>query len=251
MLLREFSAWMLRYRRTWRSTIVVSVANPLLFLLAIGAGLGRLVAPEALDGMTYLEFFAPGMLAAAAMQNAYIESAFRVNGALRRDRSYVVAAATPLEPRDIMAGHLLFITFRIASSALAFAVVMVAFGASRSPMVVLTVPAALLTGLAFATPLAAWAVTVEKFGTLNAVFRFVLMPMYLLSGTFFTLDSLPAWLHTAAYALPLWHGVDLCRTLSLGTATLAGSLVHVAYLGAFAAGGVAVALVTYRRHLHY
>ncbi|WP_405141003.1 ABC transporter permease [Sphaerisporangium sp. NBC_01403] len=251
MFLREFSAWMLRYRRTWRSTIVVSVANPLLFLLAIGAGLGRLVSPESLDGMSYLEFFAPGMLAAAAMQNAYIESAFRVNSALRRERGYVVAAATPLEPRDIMAGHLLFMAFRVASSALAFAVVMVAFGASRSPLVVLTVPAALLTGMAFATPLAAWAVTVERFATLNTIFRFVLMPMYLLSGTFFTLDALPEWLRPVAYVLPLWHGVDLCRTLSLGTATPVASLIHVAYLTALAGGGVAAALVTYRRHLHF
>jgi lipooligosaccharide transport system permease protein len=251
MFLREFSAWMCRYRRTWRSTIVVSVANPLLFLAAIGAGLGRLVDPASLDGVSYLQFFAPGILAAAAMQNAYIESAFTVFGALRRDRGYLVAAATPLEPRDIMAGHLLFIAFRIVTSALAFAVVMAAFGATRSPWAVLTVPAALLTGLAFATPLAAWAVTVDKFATLNTVFRFVLMPMYLLSGTFFTLNAIPAWMRPVAYVLPLWHGVDLCRTLSLGTATLTTSLVHVGYLTVLAVGGVAVALVTYRRHLHF
>ncbi|MCW2879080.1 MAG: Transport permease protein [Sphaerisporangium sp.] len=251
MFLREFSAWMRRYRRTWRSTIVVSVANPLLFLLAIGAGLGRLVDPASLNGVSYLAFFAPGMLAAAAMQNAYIESAFVVHSALHRERGYVVAAATPLEPRDIMGGHLLFIAFRIATSALAFTVVMVAFGAARSPWVVLAVPAALLTGLAFATPLAAWAVTVERFATLNTVFRFVLMPMYLLSGTFFTLDAVPGWLRPVAYVLPLWHGVDLCRTLSLGTATPLTSLIHVGYLTVLAVGGVAAALVTYRRHLHF
>ncbi|RCG32394.1 hypothetical protein DQ384_05910 [Sphaerisporangium album] len=250
MFLREFAARMLRYRRTWRGTVVLSVANPLLFLLAIGAGLGRLVDPASLNGIDYLEFFAPGMLAAAAMQNAFVESSFAVYSSLRRDRAYLVAAATPLEPRDILAGHLLFIAFRVASSALAFAVVMVAFGAVRSPWVVLTVPAALLTGMAFAAPLAAWTVTVGEFGRLNTVFRFVMMPMYLFAGTFFDLATLPEWLRPVAYVLPLWHGVDLCRTLSLGTATLGTSLVHVGYLVVLTAAGVVAALFTYRRHIH-
>ncbi|MDP9849854.1 ABC transporter permease [Streptosporangium lutulentum] len=250
MFLREFSSWMLRYRRTWKSTIVISVANPLLFLVAIGAGLGQLVDPSSLGGLTYLEFFAPGILAAAAMQNAYIEAAFVVHGSLRQDKSYLVAAATPLEPRDIMAGHMLFMAFRIGTSALAFAAVMAALGATRSPWAVLTVPAALLTGMAFAAPLAAWTVTVGRFGALNTVFRFVLMPMYLFSGTFFGIETLPDWLRPLAYVLPLWHGVDLCRTLSLGTATLLTSAIHVGYLAALTAGGVAVALVTYRRHIH-
>src|SRR3954465_4456922 len=118
MFLREFSSWMLRYRRTWKGTIVISVANPLLFLVAIGAGLGRLVDSSSLGGLTYLEFFAPGLIAAAAMQNAYIEGAFAVHGSLRRGQGYAVAAATPLEPRDIMAGHMLFMAFRIGTSAL-------------------------------------------------------------------------------------------------------------------------------------
>ncbi|AWS46079.1 ABC transporter permease [Streptosporangium sp. 'caverna'] len=250
MFLREFSSWMLRYRRTWKGTIVISVANPLLFLIAIGAGLGQLVDPSSLGGLTYLEFFAPGIIAAAAMQNAYIEGAFAVHGSLRRGQGYAVAAATPLEPRDIMAGHMLFMAFRIGTSALAFAVVMMALGATRSPWAVLTVPAALLTGMAFAAPLAAWTVTVDKFDTLNKVFRFVLMPMYLFSGTFFSIETLPDWLRPLAYVLPLWHGVDLCRTLSLGTATLLTSAIHVGYLGALTAAGVAAALVTYRRHIH-
>ena len=74
---REFTYWLLQYKRTWRGTIVISVANPLLFLLGIGAGLGHLVdrhAPAQIAGVSYLAFFAPGMLAAAAMQTGFIES---------------------------------------------------------------------------------------------------------------------------------------------------------------------------------
>ena len=112
---REFTYWLLRYRRTWRGSIVISVANPLLFLLGIGAGLGHLVdrhAPAQIAGVSYLAFFAPGMLAAAAMQTGFIESAGRVAMAAGFDGSYRAATTTPLTPAQIMAGHLLFIAFR-------------------------------------------------------------------------------------------------------------------------------------------
>jgi lipooligosaccharide transport system permease protein len=84
---REYDYWWRQYKRRWRGTIVVSVANPILFLIAIGAGIGRLVAPStdspaaaALGGVTYLAFFAPGMLAAASMQNGIIEGLQVVRG---------------------------------------------------------------------------------------------------------------------------------------------------------------------------
>jgi lipooligosaccharide transport system permease protein len=160
-----------------------------------------------------------------------------------------VAAATPLEPRDIMAGHMLFMAFRIGTSALAFAAVMMALGATRSPWAVLTVPAALLTGMAFAAPLAAWTVTVDKFDTLNKVFRFVLMPMYLFAGTFFGIETLPDWLRPLAYVLPLWHGVDLCRAATLGVAPQWPIAAHLAYLAVWAAAGCWLAHRQFRRRL--
>lgn len=251
LAVREFGYWMLRYRRTWRGTIVISVANPLLFLVAIGVGLGSIVKPAATPGgVPYLDFFAPGMLAAAAMQNGVIESAFPVSRSKEASGSYPVAAATPLEPVDIMAGHLLFMALRIALSAVAFALVMVALGAARSPLVALTPLAALLTGLAFAAPVTAWAVTLTSTRPVLVAFKWVVMPLYLFSGTFFAVEQLPAWLRWVAYATPLWHGVDLCRTLSLGTATWGRSTVHVAYLLGLLVLGLLAARRTFPRHLH-
>ena len=176
---------------------------------------------------TYLAFFAPGMLAAASMQNGIVESAFPVSRSRMRDGGYRVAVATPLEPTDILFGHTLFMAVRIAMSAAAFLVVMVAMGAARSPLVVLTLPAALLTGLAFATPVAAWAVTLDSPDRVDGpvqvgghaavpVLRHVL-PRRADAGA----------LKWVAYASPLWHGVDLCRSLSLGTATWPLTAVHV------------------------
>jgi lipooligosaccharide transport system permease protein len=251
LALREFQYWLLRYRRTWRGTIVISVANPLLFLVAIGIGLGTIIRPASTPGgVPYLAFFAPGMLAASAMQNGVIESAFPISQAKRPGGSYQVATATPLEPSDIMVGHLLFMTLRVAMSAFIFAAVMVAFGAARSPLVVLTPFAAVLTALAFATPVMAWAVTLPNPRPVASAFKWVVMPLYLFSGTFFAVDQLPDWLRWLPYATPLWHGVQLCRTLSLGTATWAGSAVHLAYLVALTLIGLLAARRTYRRHLH-
>jgi len=125
---REWRYWWLQYRRRWRGSIVVSVANPVLFLIAIGAGVGRLVTPPAgSGGVTYLAFFAPGMLAAASMQNGIVESAFPVARGRMPDGSYRTAVASPLEPTDILLGHVVFMTVRIAMSAAAVLVVMVAF----------------------------------------------------------------------------------------------------------------------------
>ncbi|MFG1882543.1 ABC transporter permease [Micromonospora sp. NPDC049102] len=82
------------------------------------------------------------------------------------------------------------------------------------------------------------------------MFRFVIMPLYMFSGTFFAVSQLPEWIRPVSYLLPLWPGVELCRTVSLGTATIAGSSVHIVYLLALTIGGFLAAHVTYRRRLH-
>ncbi len=252
MALREFRYWWTRYLRTWRGTVVISVANPLLFLIAIGAGLGRLIHPGTggLDGVSYLAFFAPGMLAAASMQNGIIEGAFPVSQAKTFGGSYRVASASPLEPVDILAGHALFMALRIAMSATAFFVVMLAFGVARSPLAILALPAAVLTGFAFATPAAAWSVTLDGPDRIGTLFKWVVMPLYLFSGTFFPVAQLPLVLRLIAYVSPLWHGADLCRSLSLGTATWPLSIVHIGYLGAITVTGLWFARRTYQRNLH-
>ena len=252
MALRAYRYWTLRYRRTWRGTVVISIANPLLFLVAMGLGLGRLIGPgpAALGGVDYLAFFAPGILAAAAMQNGIIESAFPVAVNRGPGGAYPVAAGTPLEPEDILHGHLLFMATRVTLSASVFLAVLVAFGAARSPLVLLALPAAALTAMAFALPTAAWAVTLADVRPVNSIFKWVVMPLYLFSGTFFAVEQLPAIVRPLVYATPLWHGVDLCRSLSLGTLSGPLATVHIGYLTALCGLGYLAARRSYRRHLH-
>ncbi len=249
---REFRYWLTNYRRTWRGSIYTSILSPVLYLGAMGIGLGKLVDAHGtgrLGGVSYLAFLAPGLLAAAAMQAGIEESTYPVLGSVKWRGTYYAAAASPLRPADIFHGHLLFTAMRLAMNSAIFLVVMAAFGAITSPWVLAALPVAVLTGIAFAAPVEAWAITVTKDTSFALVFRFGMIPLFLFSGTFFPVTQLPAWIRPLAYATPLWHGVALCRSLSLGTATLGGTLVHVGYLAALAAVSIAVGQRTYRRRL--
>ncbi len=250
---REFRYWMTNYRRTWRGTVYSSVLNPLLYLGAIGIGLGTLVNKHGsakLGGISYLAFLAPGLLAAAAMETGIGESTYPVLGSVKWRRTYYAAASTPLRPADLFHGHLLFTTVRLVMNCAVFIAVMAAFGAARSAWVLAALPAAVLAGLAFATPIEAWAITVLKDTSFAMIFRFGMIPLFLFSGTFFPIGLLPAWARPIAYVTPLWHGVALCRSLSLGTATPGGTLLHVGYLAALAGAGMIVGNRTYRRRLY-
>ena len=131
-----------------------------------------------------------------------------------------------------------------------FLATMAAFGAAKSVWVLAALPVAVLTGLAFATPIEAFAITREKEQSFALVFRFGMIPLFLFSGTFFPLTQLPAWIRPVAYITPLWHGVQLCRSLSLGTAQLLPSIGHACYLLAVTAIGVYAGNLTYRRRLY-
>jgi lipooligosaccharide transport system permease protein len=251
-VLAEARYWLLRYRRTWRGTVVISIANPALFLAALGAGLGPLVdrhQSSYLHGVAYVAFLAPGLLAASMMQTAFVESAGPVSISARSGGAYRAALATPVEPRELYVGHLLFVAFRIGTSALAFVLVAWSFGALPAGHLPVVAGAALLTGLAFATPMAAWAVSVERTALLTGLFRFVVMPLYMFSGAFFAIAQLPAWLRSIVAATPLYHGVELCRSLSLGTATVGATTEHVGYLLALTVLGAIAGCRSYRRVL--
>jgi lipooligosaccharide transport system permease protein len=249
---RGFSYWLTNYRRTWRGSIYTSVLSPVLYLGAMGLGLGTLVDAHGtarLGGVSYLAFLAPGLLAAAAMQAGIEESTYPVLGSVKWRGTYYAAAASPLRPADIFHGHLMFTTMRLAMNSAIFLVVMAAFGAVTSPWTLAALPVAVLTGLAFAAPVEAWAITVTRDTSFALVFRFGMIPLFLFSGTFFPVTQLPAWIRPVAYVTPLWHGVALCRSLSLGTASVGGALVHAGYLVALTAASIAVGNWTYRRRL--
>jgi lipooligosaccharide transport system permease protein len=188
------------------------------------------------------------------MQTAIGESTYPVLGSVKWWRTYYAAVASPLSPFDVYLGQVWFIGLRILMNSAVFLGVMALFGAVHAagpggvgPL--LALPAAVLTGLAFAAPCVAWAVTQQQDTGFSLVFRFVMIPLFLFSGTFFPVSQLPAVIQPIAYATPLWHGVDLCRGLALGTATIGPVLLHVAYLSALVAACLRYGGRTFRRRL--
>jgi lipooligosaccharide transport system permease protein len=245
----------LSYRRVWRGSVFNSFLAPVMFLAAMGIGLGGFVdasgGEAALGGVPYLVFLAPGLLAATCMQTAAFESTFPILGGLVWNKVFHAMYATPVQPRDIALGNLLWIGLRITMVATMFTIVMVLFGAAQSPLVILAIPAAILTGLAFAAPIAAFSATQKTMDKFNALFRFGITPLFLFSGAFFPVERLPEFIQPIAWVTPLYHGVALARGLSLGSAfddPLAAA-IHVVVLLAFAIGGSAALVITMERRL--
>ena len=183
------------------------------------------------------------------MQIASFEASWPVLSAIKWDRQYHAMLATPLRVRDVMLGHQAFFAFRLILTATVYFVVIAAFGAIESPLGVLAIPVTVLVGLAFTAPIAAWAAHTQTEVSFIAIFRFVILPMFLFSGTFFPISSLPTALEVVAWFTPLWHGVTLCRDLTLGNVVSGTTSSHVAYLLAFVAAGLVAATFTYSRRL--
>jgi lipooligosaccharide transport system permease protein len=249
---RPLEFYFTQYRRVWRGTVISSVVTPIVYLLALGWGLGQFVGSGLTFGgesYDYLDLVAPGLLGATAMQIASFESSWPVLSAIKWDRQYHAMLASPLRIGDVVTGHQTWIALRMLSVSAVYTVVITAFGAVHSPLAILAVVAAGLVGMAFAAPIAAWGAYTETDSSFVAIFRFIIVPMFLFSGTFFPVTRLPTVLEAVAYLTPLWHGVDLCRQLTLGQVEIWNALAHTVALVAFLVLGLTLAKISYRRRL--
>jgi len=253
--LRVVETSLLAYRRQWKFTLATTLINPVFFLVGMGVGLGSLVdkgqgsGHASLGGVDYLTFLAPGLLAATVMQVAGAESTNPIMAKIKWDRGYEAMLATPMTVVDLVIGQLTWIALRLLQTSVVFLAVAGLFGALDSPLALLAVPAAVLTGMAMSSPICAWAATRENDYAMATVWRFVIMPMFLFSGTFFPVSQLPSGIRPIAYVTPLWHGVDLCRSFALGTAELWPVVGHIAYLAALFTVGYLLCCITFRRRL--
>jgi lipooligosaccharide transport system permease protein len=241
------------YRRTWRATITTAFLNPVFFLLSVGVLLGQLIDDDQaqLGGLTYVEFVAPGLLAATAMQMGANDAMWPVMAGIRWLRTYHAVLATPVRVGELVLGTMGWAAIRVFSAAVIFTAVAAVGGAVPSPLGILAPFAALLVGLAFNAPIAAFSASLEggDDGWFPALNRFVLIPMFLFAGTFFPVSQLPNWLEPVAWVTPLWNGVELCRMLTTGDVDALLAVVHVAYLLAFVVVGAYVAIRIHRRAL--
>jgi lipooligosaccharide transport system permease protein len=238
-VLAVFAYFFTVYRRTWRGSIIGRFLSPLFFLLAMGVGLGSLVNDRVggVDGLPYLQFVVPAIVATQTMWVAMGESTYQVLGYIKWNMGYHAMLASPMTVRDVLRGHFLAVAAHLTTATTIFMGVAALFGGFRSVAAVFCLPIAILTGMAFATPIFAFTARQEGDNGFNILFRWVVTPLMLFSGTFFPVDQLPGWMQPIAWVTPLWHGVEACRDVATGTVA-AGPLVgHVLVLALYVAVG--------------
>jgi lipooligosaccharide transport system permease protein len=177
------------------------------------------------------------------------ESTWQVLGRIKWDRGYHAMLATPLGVRDVLSGNLLAVTLHLLTATSIFMAIAALFGGFGSWLALFCLPIGVLTGLAFAVPIFAFTATQEGDSGFNILFRWVMTPLMLFSGTFFPITQLPAWMQPVAWATPLWHGVDASRQVSSGAVEPVTLVLHVLVLGAFVALGWILAVRTFTRRL--
>ncbi len=240
------------YRRTWRGSVFSTFLSPILYLAALGVGLGAFVDqsnPSGIEGVSYAMFLAPGILVATAMNTATGESTYPVMAGIRWLKTFVAMILSPLDARHVATGQLIWAGIRVTFGAIVFLGVMIAFELTDLAHAVLLVPVATLTGLAFAAPIQAFSAAQTNDAPFATLFRFVIMPMFIFSGTFFPISQLPELLQYVAYATPLWHAVSLSRGIALDVLEPGLAIVNVAYLTAFLVVGLVWSFRSFSKRL--
>lgn len=238
-----YAEQVLRVMKSYGWTIVMyGVGQPVAYLFAMGVGLATLVdtgGGGVFGGVSYLAFIAPALLISAAFMTAANEFTFPVMDGFKWRRVYYGPHASPLTPEQIAAGHIMAVTLRfLLQSAIYFAVVAL-FGASPSGWGWVSVLVATLAGLSFGLPLMAYAASIkEDKGQFAMVMRFIVTPLFLFSGTFFPLDSLPLVVRWIGWISPIWHGTELGRVFSYGhEEPPLLTILHIVFLVGLAVAG--------------
>ncbi|HZD22811.1 MAG TPA: ABC transporter permease, partial [Acidimicrobiia bacterium] len=203
---------------------------------------------------SYLTFVATGLMAAQSMQSGAGQGMWEVMAGVKWRKNYHGAITTPVSPTDIIWGRIIWSTIRLTLIVGVFAIISVLFGALEVRPALLAIPPAVFTGIAFSAVLTSWTVTVDAEESMANVFRFVIIPMFLFSGTFFPITQLPGYLQPVAYATPLFHGVEAVRKIALpdagaGVVTSMPLWIHIAYLVVMIAVGIVVGSRTLDRRL--
>ena len=216
---RQLDYWRVVYQRTWRASVVSSFVAPLLYVLAMGVLLGGFIEgdPKVLEGATsYFDFVVPGLIAAHAMQTAVGETTYPVMGMIKWQRIYDSMLATPLECRDLVAAHLSFVLFRLATTCGVYTLVLAPFGVYGSwwgPFAAFA--SQLLVGMAFAVWVYGFSTRLRSEEGYGVLFRLGVFPLFLFSGAFFPVRNLGDVGAAIARCTPLWQGVNLSRMFAL------------------------------------
>ena len=221
--MRNLSVW----RRYAAASAIGNFGEPLLYLIALGYGLGSVVPP--IDGQSYAEFLAPGLVVSTVMYTATFEGTFGAYTRLATQGTFDAMLATPITVPEIVAGEVIWGGLKSMFGATVVLTVVTVFGLVPSPLALGVVPLGFVAGLMFYAMALSMTGMSRSYEFFNYYFTLVVAPMYLFSGVFFPLDKAPGWAHALAQVLPLTHVVAISRACVRGTPS-STLLVHVAVL---------------------
>ncbi len=225
--LREISV----YRNFWKTILLSTALDPIIYLTAMGIGLGRFVGN--IEGVPYLVFIAPGLVASSAMMGATFETTWNTWMRIHEQRVYEAMMATPVNVEDVVAGELLWATTRSLIQSSIILLVLVVAGLVSGWGVLLIPAVAALTGFVFAIIGLSYNSRIQHMDLLSFYFTLFITPLFLFSGIFFPLTHLPDPVVWVANLTPLYHSVKVIRALAIGTVGT-GTLLHLMWLVGFA-----------------
>jgi len=234
------------WRKLMLASLLINFGEPFLYLLGLGYGLGNFIGE--MMHMPYLTFLASGILASSAMNIASFEGMYSVYTRMVPQRSYEAILATPMETADIIAGEMLWCATKAIINGAAILAVATLLGAVHSWQALWVLPIQFLVGLAFAGPALVMTALARGYDFFNYYVTLVVTPMFVLSGVFYPVTSLPEALQGIVQFLPLTHAVDLIRPLVAGLPPTHVAL-HLTVLAGYAVVGYVIAVRLIRRRL--
>ena len=227
------------FRKYWKSIMFPNFIEPLLYLAALGLGLGAFIQQGGINGQSYIQYIAPGLLASNAMFAASFESTFNTFIRLKIGRIYDAIVSTPVNAEDVVAGEYLWAGTRAALYGTAFLGVLTFLGFAlspeallvSSPWALLIPPVLLVVGVMFSVMGTLFTSLIESIDLYSYYFTLVVTPLFLFSGIFFPIEDFPSPVPEIAWFTPLYHAVNICRSLAIGPSP--GVLVDVAWVLVF------------------
>lgn len=228
VFLRNFRVFL----KTWKANLMFNFIEPVLYLWAMGFGLGVYVA--SVQGIPYVQYLAPGLIASSAMFATSLEMTYGSFARMTHEKTFQAMVATPVNMEDVVAGEILYGSFKSLLYGMVFLTVVWLFDLVRSPWVILVPVLLVVCGLIFSILSITWTSLAPDYDAFNYYFTLIITPMFLFSGIFFPLSGLPPLAQKIAWLTPLFHAVELSRSLVLGLVK-PGDLVHLVWLLVLAA----------------
>jgi lipooligosaccharide transport system permease protein len=226
---RAFRVWQRHakvYTKLYKSSIALNFVEPILYLAALGLGLGAFV--KEIRGVPYINFIAPGIIASSSMFAATYECSYGTFVRMTFQKTFDAILATPVNVDDLIAGELMWGATKSMLYGTIIMTVISLFGLVHSPLVVLVVPLLFMSGIIFAEISLMFVAIVPGIDSFNYFYTLLMTPMFLFSGIFFPIDTLPPVVSKIAFFTPLYHLVNICRSFASGMPS--ASLSDVAWV---------------------